>query len=242
MKFEKEFTVGLRDIGLTNQLTDYGILSYLEDTAVAHSDTLGYGVKDTKTKHRAWLLMDWLLEIQSRPKFGEMVYVKTWTNKIHKATFHILRYFELYDKNENIIATASSKWVFFDNENNKIVKLEPAFMNLYTTDDSEVDVKGDLLKLREPEIYYDVYQYTIKRADIDLNNHLHNLNYLKLAYEALPEEIYFGEEFNNVRIMYKHEIKLYDIVKCLYSEENGKHIITIKSEDETILHAIIKLY
>ena len=242
MKFEKEFTVGLRDIGLTNQLTNYGILSYLEDIAVEHSDTVGFGVKDTTTKHRAWLLMDWLLEVKSRPKFGEKIFVKTWTNKVEKATFHVLRHFEVLDKNENIIATASSKWVFFDNEKNKLVKLEPSFINAYKPEDSKVNVKGNLLKLKEPEFYSDVYQYTVKRADIDLNNHLHNLNYLKLAYETLPEDIFFGDELNNLRIMYKHEIKLYDIVKCLYSEENGKNIITIKSEDEKVLHAIVEVY
>ena len=71
---------------------------------------------------------------------------------------------------------------------------------------------------------------------------MHNLNYLRLAYETLPEEIYNQKEVNNVRIMYKHQIKLKDKVKCFYASENGKHTITIKSEDENILHAIIELW
>ena len=242
MKFERDFTVGLRDIGLTNKLTNYGILSYLEDIAVEHSDTVGFGVKDTTTKKRAWLLMDWLLEVKSRPKFGEKIHVRTWTNMLEKASFCVIRHFEVTDKNGNTVANASSKWVFFDTEINKLVKLEPDFINQYQPEEDRVDVKGDLLKLKEPLSYENAYQYTVKRTDIDLNNHLHNLNYLNVAYEALPENIYFNEELNNLRIMYKHEIKLYDVVKCLYSNDNGKHVITIKSEDEKVLHSIIEIY
>ena len=70
---------------------------------------------------------------------------------------------------------------------------------------------------------------------------MHNLNYLQLAYEALPEDVYFGEEKNNVRIMYKHQILLRDRVKCYYINSNGKDIITIKSEDDRVLHSIVEL-
>ena len=32
--------------------------------------------------------------------------------------------------------------------------------------------------------------YYIQRRDIDINEHMHNLNYLDMAYEILPEDIY----------------------------------------------------
>ena len=46
--------------------------------------------------------------------------------------------------------------------------------------------------------------YDVRRSDIDINKHMHNLNYLKLAYENLPENIFFGDDLKNVNIMYKH--------------------------------------
>ena len=70
---------------------------------------------------------------------------------------------------------------------------------------------------------------------------MHNLNYLKLAYEALPEKEYLSNEKNKVRIMYKHQILLGDKVKCYYSNIDGKYVITIKSQDDSILHAIVEL-
>ena len=80
--------------------------------------------------------------------------------------------------------------------------------------------------------------YEVRRSDIDINRHMHNLNYLKLAYENLPEEVFFCDELKNVKIMYKHQILLGQKVKCYYSNENEKCIITLKSEDDRVLHSI----
>ena len=46
---------------------------------------------------------------------------------------------------------------------------------------------------------------------------MHNLNYLLLAYETLPQEIYDSSECNNIEIMYKKAIMLGDSIKCFYS-------------------------
>ena len=58
----------------------------------------------------------------------------------------------------------------------------------------------------------------------------------------LPEEIYEKDEFNNIEIMYKKQIKLNNEIKCLYTKEQEQSIVTIKSADNKLLHAIIKLY
>ena len=84
--------------------------------------------------------------------------------------------------------------------------------------------------------------YKVNRFDIDVNKHVHNLNYINIAYEVLPENIYNGEELKHVHIMYKHQIKLGKTVKCLYKFQNNKHLIAIKSEDEKTLHAIVELW
>ena len=76
---------------------------------------------------------------------------------------------------------------------------------------------------------------------IDINKHLHNTYYLDIAKEVLPEEIALTSELNDFEIMYKKEIKLGDVVKAIYTKEDDYNYVLIKSEDETTLHAIIKL-
>lgn len=242
MKFEQTFVVGAREMGLKNKLTNYGMLSFLEDIASKHSDSVGYGVKDIDTRKRAWLLMDWELEVFKRPSFGENVHVKTWATLLTKPTYHVYRNFVIYNEQEELIATATSKWVFFDVENNKISKIDNDIISMYNPEGDTIEAEQKLTKIKEPASYESIFEYQVRRSDIDINKHMHNLNYLNLAYEALPEDIYNTDELNNVRIMYKHQIKPDDKVRCFYAKEEDKHYVTIKSLDEKTLHAIVELW
>ena len=122
MKFEREYYVGIKDIGLDGKMSNYGILSILEEIASTHSDTVGYGVNDIEKKKKVWLLMDWKLQVLERPKYGNAIKVKTWARPIAKRPFSTYRDFEIYD-GEKRIAIATSKWILFDLETNRIAKI-----------------------------------------------------------------------------------------------------------------------
>ncbi len=240
MKFEREYYVGIKDIGLDNKMSNYGMLSILEEVASAHSDTVGYGVNDINTKKKVWLLMDWKLQILKRPNYGSILKVKTWARPIEKKPFYTYRDFEVFE-NGDLVAFATSKWILFDLQTNRISKITDDIINLYKPESTRVFEEIEIEKIIELSLLNDFIEYDVKRADIDVNKHMHNLNYLKLAYEALPEKEYLSNEKNKVRIMYKHQILLGDKVKCYYSNIDGKYVITIKSQDDSILHAIVEL-
>ena len=110
MKLEQKYKIGLREIGLNNKITNYGFLAFLEDLATDHSDMVGFGAKDIKVKHVAWLLIDWDLNVIKRVQYGEELLIKTYAVKMEKPSFHVFRNFEIYCENE-LIATATSKWI-----------------------------------------------------------------------------------------------------------------------------------
>lgn len=240
MKFEREYYVGIKDIGLNGKMSNYGMLSVLEEIASAHSDIVGYGVNDIENKKKVWLLMDWKLKVLERPNYGSNIKVKTWARPITKRPFSTYRDFEVFD-GEKRVAIAISKWILFDLETNKISKITDDIIDLYKPENEKVFEEDEIEKLKETKELDGYIEYDVKRADIDVNKHMHNLNYLKLAYEALPEKVYDSEEKNNVRIMYKHQILLGEKVKCYYNNQENKDIITIKSCDDSILHAIVEL-
>ena len=241
MKFERDYLIGVEDIGKNNKITNLGFLKYLEEIACSHSATCGYGVNDIETKKRAWLLMDWKLKILDRPIYEQTIKIKTWSRTISPNSFYSYRDFEVYC-DEQLVAIATSRWVLFDFQTKRITKLTEDIYSLYNPENMYVFDTEDIEKSKEPLEKNLGILYKIRRSDIDINMHMHNLDYLKLAYEALPEDIYMGEELNNIKITYKHQIFLGQNVKCYYSNDNGKSIITIKSEDDKILHSIIELY
>ena len=241
MIVEQEYRVKLSEIGQDNKITNKAILSDFEDVGGIHSNKAGYGVLDIPKTHLTWLLLDWRLQVIRRPNYSEKIKVKTWSR--HALKCYAFRDFEVCDEQGNIIAIAASKWVLVDTEKGKIVRVSDEILRRYNPEiDKKVFENEQFDKILEPESFQREIKYTVKRADIDVNEHMHNLNYLDLANEALPNEVYTKGDLNNVRISYKKEIKLGEIVKCKYSYENDKHIVTIKSEDDKITHAIIQMY
>lgn len=240
MILENEYTVKLSEIGKGNKVTNKAILSYLEDIGGIHSNKAGYGVLEIEETHLSWILLGWRLQVIRRPKYAEKIKIKTWSKGVVK--FYTYRDFEIYDEQGNLIIKASSKWILLDTEKGKIVRIDSGIMGKYEPELNKavLDI-SEFDKIKEPEKFEYEKEYTVRRSDIDVNNHMHNLNYIELANEALPEEVYRGALFNEVRITYKKEIKLGETVKCKYTFENDKYIIVVKSQDETVTHAIIEM-
>lgn len=240
MIFECKYKIGITDIGACNKITNFALLRFLEEIGCTQSATWGYGVNDINTKKKVWILMDWKLKVIDRPIYGDEITVKTWPRPLEKHFLYTYRDYEIY-KGDKKVAIATSKWILFDIEKNKICKIANDIVEVYSPEENQVFEEKEISKLKEPEASSVALEYEVKRADIDVNKHMHNLNYLTLAYEALPEDIYFNEEKKYVRIMYKNQILLGEKVLCYYAREEEKDIITIKNKENTKVHAIIEL-
>ena len=187
----------------------------------------------------SWILLEWKLKIINRPTYGDEIEIHTWARGANK--FITYRDYEIYNNNE-LCAIATSKWALINIETGKLARLTEELINCYKPEEKYVFPNEKIEKMEIPEKLDKMLEYTVVRRDIDLNKHMHNLYYLDLAYEALPEKIYEERPFNNVRITYKKEIKLGDNICCSYARNGNKNIIEIKSKDYKILHAIIELY
>lgn len=238
--FKQHYTINVSQVNIDGFITNMGILSLLEDTACKHSDVAGYGFNDIYTTGLSWILLAWKVKVLKRVKYADAVTVRTWTRPSKK--FTTLRDFDILDKDNNVICIATTKWTLVDIHKETITTITDEIINKYSPEDYTVFPDSTIEKLVDPKEYLSEYIYKTQRRDIDINKHMHNLNYLYLAYEALPESVYNSNECDNFEIMYKNSIRLNDTVKCLYSNIDNSHYITIKSLDDKQLHAIIKLY
>lgn len=239
MFVEHNVFIGLRDVAVNNKVTNTALLSYLEDAGGVHSNLVGYGLNDIPTVKRSWVLLGWKIKINTRPKYGDKIKIKTWSRGINK--LYAYRDFEILDENGQIMGIATSKWVLIDTEKKRITKIDEKVENAYTIENVAVFDEPDLEKLTEPDNYIASTTFTVNRSLIDVNNHLHNIYFMDIANEVLPMDIYKNAEFNDIQMMCKKEIKLGDTVKVFYQVEGDKHIIVIKNDDEKNLHGIIEL-
>ena len=241
MIIKHNFEIGFSDVGNSNKLTNTALIGMLEDIAGMHSNLVGYGMNNIQETGLTWILLNWKVRIFSRPNYGETVNIETWSRKCIK--IYCYRDFRIYDKSGNLVAIATSRWLLLDSKTMSIMKITPEILDKYSSENISVfEDELEVDKIPYPKVEAsNTFTYTIARRDIDINNHLHNLYYLDLAYEALPENIYQNSEFNSIEILYKKEIKYNTKIKCLYYYFNNEHYVAIKNEDESTLHAIIHL-
>lgn len=241
MIVERNYYVKISEIGKENKITNKAILGILEDVAAVHSDMAGYGIKNMEQTRLTWILIDWKVQIIRRPNYSEKVLARTWSKNSLKC--YTFRDFELLDEQGNVIAKAISRWVLVNIDTGRLEMIDDKILSNYQPElDRTVFEDESFEKLKEPMNFEHEIMYEVKRSDIDVNHHLHNINYLDLATEALPDEIYskYGE-FNNFKIFCKKEVKFRDKVRCKYAFENNKHIVIVKSEDDKKVHSIIEL-
>lgn len=239
---EKKYKVDLQDIGISNQITNHGVLNLLESIACFHSDLVdGYSINQMQKTGFSWMLLHWKVRIIKRVCYGTTVTVKTWASYANH--FFTIRDFEIVDETGATICIASSKWTLINIKNTSIQKITDDVLAPYEPEDKSVFHEQAIPKLKLPILdnVSPSYTFTVLRRDIDVNKHMHNISYLDYAVEALPESIYNLGESNEFEIMYKTGAKLGSTIACYYTCVNNEHFVVMKNEDATQLHAIVKL-
>lgn len=239
MFIEHKCHIGLRDIAVGNKLKNKSLLGFLEDAGGLHSDIAGYGVNDIEKTGLSWVVLGWKIKILKRPNYGEWITIKTWSRKTNK--FYAYRDYEIYNKANELIAKGTSKWVILDIQKGAIATLTEQIVEPYEKEDKQALEEEPKYKIVEPQNYINKCDVKISRSIIDVNKHVHNTSYIDIAYEALPEDVYYSEELNDIEIIYKKEIKYGAEVKCCYSKIENEHVIVIKDKDEQNTHAVVKL-
>lgn len=242
MIYTENVKIPLKDINNDLTITDRGILEIFENVSSHHSDMIGYGVTSRNENGFTWILMDWNVKVLKRPKYGENIWVSTWARYINGELKKAYTYrdFEAINESGEVCIIATSKWVVINTETRRIIHIDENIMRAYGLEDKSVFEEQELEKLKEPKEFIFESEYIVKRSDVDFVSHVHNLYYIDLAYNALPENVYNLKPFSQVRIAYKKEIKLGDKIKCKYTKQNEMHIVCIFDEQDK-LHSMITL-
>ena len=238
MIFTANFKPGLDDAGLGGEIKNTSILRMLEDTAGFHSDSVHDGINEIDVKKTAWIIMAWRLQVIHRPQYGQELTVETWSRPMERA--HAFRDFRLKYRSGEILAIASSKWSLINTETRRLVRLTDEFNKIYSVEDTSVFENWRPKRVVPPEIYLNSVDYRVMRRDTDIIGHMHNLNYLSLAYEVLPDDVYFSGELPNVEISYRNEIRLGDNIKiCGFSDDS---VFTAALNGEKGLCACVRMW
>ena len=229
----------MEDVGEGQRLTNKAILEMMSDTANVHGKSIGQysGIRDEI--HMAWVVLNWRLEVVSRPAVCETVLCQTWSRGYNRA--FATRDYQLLNAKEEVCARASSSWMVVDLNRRFPMRLTPELMDPYQSEPDRATFPDYIFPRynRSPITPEKSLTLPIFKCMIDCNGHVHNTAYLDLASEILPDE---ALQLKNVEVTYVHEMKPDEQTAVGYALSEGKHVVTISGNETGALHSVISLW
>lgn len=242
MVFTEEYEVTFEDCSRSSEMTLESILRIAENAASHHSDRADDNVFVSSLNDGiAWVLVEWNVNIIKMPKYREKLNVSTWSR--HSENIRsVKREFLICDTDGNHCIEILTKFMLIDRNTGIPLRITSDTVARYKPEDRAVFDESSLKLIKEPEVFDSETTIQLRRIDIDFNDHVHNLNYLMFAMEALPEEVYKNAQYSFMRIIYRRAMTAKDAAAvCKYAKVGNDHTVCIYSKADDVLKCIIVL-
>ena len=175
---------------------------FLEEAAVAHAAILGVAVESLIDSGVAWVLSKLQLEIDRWPTADEEIVIKTWPEAANRLFTE--RRFEVLDASERRIGAVSTLWLVLDLERRRPMRLPTQVIE--RLHDHELGPEPKKFEdLVTPEPVERELEFTVRRSDLDLADHVNNTSYVEWVIEAVGDEIWSTADLAKLQIHYLSE-------------------------------------
>lgn len=238
--YESVKVIQAHEVDFTNRLRIDSLFILLQDTAASHADLLNLGYSALIEHNLAWVLSWAKVEIDSLPGFGEEIKIKTWPKK--KYMRYSLRDFYVFS-NDRIIIKATTAWLPINIKSKRIIDTSAL--------PAPINYQENLFAIDElPQRVHDsdnmgfVFTKKIRYTDIDLNQHVNNIQYIELILDSFPKEQFEIHRIKNIEINFISESRFNDEIEVFRStDESGVHYTVAgvnKESSKTIFQARVE--
>lgn len=213
----------------------------MQESAGAHADSLGWSMQALLDQNMGWILNRFTLDIKRYPKAGEMVHIETWPSGADRLFAY--RDFELFDDNKELVLTARTAWLILDIARRRPIPTPPDVVEIGAQSQRSARIEVDGKLPRPDGNPVSSLRFPVRRADLDINQHVNNVRYMEWVLETLyegseaPKPSYFD-------IQFKAEGLYGDVaVSQRFTHGNGEtvHRIVRESDDKELAVAFVRL-
>lgn len=179
------------------------------------------------SKNWGWVVTQYEGKIDRLPRFGEIITIKTNDKGFNR--FFCYRDFDVYDAENNLLLSLSSRWVMFDLEKRKLI---PTQTELLTSQGYEaLDKLPKFKRLRKQDAYISSRPYRARYDDLDLNHHVTNSHYFSWMIDMYDRDFLKKHELTSLAISFDQEVRYGDEINSLFKLENDTAYHQIFSND-----------
>lgn len=221
-----EFTSRIRysEIGPDARLTLTGLVNYLQDCAVFHSEAIGFGPEVWAKRQAAWVIASWRICIMRFPRLSEEVTTKTWSYFLHGMEGR--RNLTMKDKDGEMLACVDSRWVFFDMARQRPAHIPQEEIDGYGTEEM-LDMGTAPRRIVMPSEFTSKRPVKVRPTNLDTNRHVNNEQYIRMAVGYLPVDFVTGE----LRVEYHRQARLGDLIYPKLAAEEDGIVVSLDNEE-----------
>ena len=217
--FKEKYVVNSNDIDSTLQIRLSSLMRYMQDTATNHADKIKIGHNELDKDRNIWVVIRMRLDVNRLPKLDEEFIVTTHPGK--NKSFLFPRYFQVYDKHNNLLLNASSTWVVLNYDTRKVV-INPFKDRKLPEEEDKHDlplpekVPGEAKNLIETR--------RAKYSEVDMNGHINNTRYVDYILDLHDSKFHQEKMVSSILINFDKEIMEGDNIE-LYSNSTEPEVI-----------------
>lgn len=181
--FEASYSIPYAGIGPDGRMKLPVLLDALQDMADRDARRMSMTVSDLLPRGISWVLRLYSLSVERYPEFGSDFTVKTWHGPVRN--LHSVRSFTVWDE-KGPVASADTSWILIDLERGRPLRLDRHSTPLYV--EESFPIEEEFAPLPAPEEWEEERFFSVRRWDLDMNNHVNNAVYFSWAAETVPEE------------------------------------------------------
>jgi acyl-ACP thioesterase len=228
--YNEKFKIRSYEVDVSGRATILTICNLLQEIAGNHAGELGVSVDKLFSKKLTWVLSRLHLKMISYPVWREKISITTWPSDVYGK--FATRDFELFDSKNKLIGQSTTSWMLID-----LIKMKPIVMPEFITKielpNRRRAINDDFDKLPKIKNIDLQRKYNVRLSDLDLNQHVNNVNYIEWAIESIPIEVIQRYKLVQFEISFRAESKYGDSVISKTQVVDGNN-------QKTFLHNLIK--
>ena len=234
------FTVRSYESDASRRATIQTICNYFQEMAWLHATRLGFALADQENSTKAWVLLELHVQMDRYPVWGDTITVSTWPSG--KNRLYAYRDFEIRNNRDEIIGTATSAWIIIDIQKRRPQRM-PDELDLCVPKNKTVPFHEALFspKIDLPAHVDAEAGFQVRLSDIDVNNHVNNVNFIEWAIEAAPSAWRSANQLAEIHVEFKAESNYGEHIVSqftgIHPSENGLHRVFRPADSKTLMLA-----
>ncbi len=224
--FSFDSTVRYSECDETGTLSVLGMINYMQDCSMFHTESLGHGFEYLAEHHFAWFLTAWQVQIERLPHFNEHITIST--NCYGMSRVLASRNFSIRDEKGNYLVRADSLFFTFDTKAGKPCRI-PDSEVIYLSDDPKLD-----LPKTDRHVHFEgegqrMEPIVVNEQHLDTNHHVNNAQYVAIA-DAIVRKLDADFLVRRICVQYKQMALLGDtMVPWVHTQGNG-YVVNLTNE------------